>query len=55
MTGPARTSTGTPTTSSPPTWPLAPDVAASPVTCATGDVRHCRIEGSASSNTYALA
>ena len=42
MTGPARTSTGTPITSSPPTWPLAPDVAASPVTCATGDVRHCR-------------
>ena len=42
MAGPARTSTGTPITSSPPTWPLAPDVAASPVTCATGDVRHCR-------------
>jgi integrase/recombinase XerD len=42
MTGPARTSTGTPTTSSPPTWPLAPDAAASPVTCVTGDVRHCR-------------
>jgi hypothetical protein len=26
-TGPARTSTGTPTTSSLPTWPLAPDPA----------------------------
>ena len=34
--GPARTSTGTPTTSSPPTWPPAPDTAASPVTCAHG-------------------
>ena len=41
-TGPARTSTGIPTTSSPPTWPPAPDAAASPVTCATGDARHCR-------------
>ena len=41
-TGPARTSTGTPTTSSPPTWPPAPDAAASPVACATGDVLHCR-------------
>ena len=40
-TGPARTSTGTPTTSLPPTWPPAPDPTASPVTCATGDVRHC--------------
>jgi site-specific recombinase XerD len=36
-TGPARTSTATPTTSWPPTWPPAPDAAQAP-----GDIRHCR-------------
>jgi integrase/recombinase XerD len=44
MTGPARTWTATPTISSPPTWPPAPDATASPVTMtrSTADIRHCR-------------
>ena len=45
QSGPARTSTGTQTTSSPPTWPPAPNAATSPVTCVTGDVRHCVMSG----------
>jgi hypothetical protein len=52
-TGLGRTSTGTPTTSSPPTWPPAPDTATSPVTCATGDVRHCRNEDFIGAQIYA--
>jgi integrase/recombinase XerD len=42
--GPARTSTATPTTSWPPTWPPAPDRAVSPAAQAPGHIRHCRIE-----------
>jgi integrase/recombinase XerD len=39
---PARTSTATPTTSSPPTWPLAPDQARVARSASPGDARHCR-------------
>ena len=49
-----RISTGTPTTSSPPTSPPAPDTAASPVTCATGDVRHCVLADISHSYIYAF-
>jgi integrase/recombinase XerD len=42
MTGPARTSTATPTTSWPPTWPPAPDRPRVPRATSTGDARHCR-------------
>ena len=40
--GPARTSTATPITSSPPTWPLAPDRAPPLLRSTAGDARHCR-------------
>jgi hypothetical protein len=42
MTGPARTSTGTPTISSPSTWPPAPDATASQGRCRCGWWRHLR-------------
>jgi integrase/recombinase XerD len=41
-TGPARISTATRTISWPPTWPPAPDQAASPAPQSPGDARHCR-------------
>jgi hypothetical protein len=50
--GPAPTSTGTPTTSWPPTCPQRLDQPASPRLEPRGDALHCRIEGVASLCTY---
>jgi hypothetical protein len=53
-TGPARTSTGTPTISSPPSWPPAPDPVGASRGRAAGDALHYRIEGVLRANAYAF-